>query len=248
MNNKFQFYVLIALIFNLLSCANNKSSNNEALLPKVKVVGAMKNVMWKGMLQASIELDTIKVQKGLYGLGPESYLTGELLILDGKKYVSRVADDSSLIVEESQGLSAPFFVYSNVSEWSSMDLPAEIKSIQELEKWLESAGIDLSAPFAFKLKGSIDSALIHAQNLAAGTKVRSPEEAHQGQVNYELGQSEVDIVGFYSQNHQGVFTHHDSYVHMHLITKDRSMMGHLDEVSFKKMNISVPKGIRSFSE
>ena len=39
--------------------------------------------MWKGELSGTINLDTISNKKGLYGLGPESYLTGELLINNG---------------------------------------------------------------------------------------------------------------------------------------------------------------------
>ena len=43
---------------------------------------------------------------------------------------------------------------------------------------------------------------------------------------------EVDLVGFFSRMHKGVFTHHDTFVHMHLLTADRKMMGHADEVEF----------------
>jgi acetolactate decarboxylase len=45
------------------------------------VAGAMKNVMWKGQLFGTIDLDTIFNKQHLYGLGPVEYLTGELLKL-----------------------------------------------------------------------------------------------------------------------------------------------------------------------
>ena len=64
--------------------------------------------------------------------------------------------------------------------------------------------------------------------------------AHQGQTNYRLGKEVVNIIGFYSQKHQGVFTHHDSYLHLHLITKDGRWMGHLDRVSFQDMQLLLP--------
>jgi acetolactate decarboxylase len=63
--------------------------------------------------------------------------------------------------------------------------------------------------------------------------VSSPSEAHQGQIDYELVNEQMEIVGFFSKEHKAIFTHHDSYVHMHLITKNREIMGHLDEILFK---------------
>lgn len=66
----------VLLISMLFSCKKpSKNMNSD-----VVVVGAMKNVMWKGELGGIISLDTIKNKEGLYGLGPVSYLTGELLI------------------------------------------------------------------------------------------------------------------------------------------------------------------------
>jgi acetolactate decarboxylase len=70
--------------------------------------------------------------------------------------------------------------------------------------------------------------------LPKGTKVSSPEEAHQGQVNFEIKNEQSDLVGFFSTAHQSIFTHHDTYIHVHLITADRQKMGHLDKVIFKK--------------
>ena len=79
----------------------------------VTIVGAMKNVMWKGELSGRIYLDTMSNKEGLYGLGPESYLTGELLVNNGVSYLSKVISDSSMNVERRFDVSARFFVYSN---------------------------------------------------------------------------------------------------------------------------------------
>jgi len=85
----------------------------------------------------------------------------------------------------------------------------------------------------FKLSGMVEKATIHIVNLPKGTKVRSPEDAHQGQKNYTIKNEQTDIVGFFSTTHQAIFTHHDTFLHMHLISADRKFMGHLDEVLFK---------------
>ncbi len=203
----------------------------------------MKNVMWSGDLEGKIELDSIKNKNGLYGLGPKSFLTGELLINNGVSYLSKVTSDSTMSVERDFQVSAPFFVYSNVTEWKEVELPIEIKGIKDLENYIDSIVQERETPFAFKLVGDVSRAIIHIQNLPEGTKVSSPAEAHQGQTNYSLSDKEVEVIGFFSRKHQGVFTHHDSYLHMHLITKDENKMGHLDEIEIKKMKLYLPKGI-----
>lgn len=207
----------------------------------VQIAGAMKNVMWKGQLGGIIQLDTIHNKKGLYGLGPLSYLTGELLINDGNCYVSKVLTDSTMTVAKNCEVTAPFFVYANVNEWKKVELPSEVKHIAQLEKFIDDHTIDAKRPFAFKLTGSINSATIHIQNLPEGTSVSSPEEAHQGQSTYRLSPEDVEIIGFFSTEHKGIFTHHDSFLHMHLITSDKSKMGHMDEVEFDKVTLFLPK-------
>lgn len=226
----------------LLSCNSAKKETiSDDTYSDMIIVGAMKNVMWKGELSSSIDLDTISDKKGLYGLGPESYLTGELLINNGKNYVSKVTSDSTMAVEKRFNVSAPFFVYANINEWEEIELPSNITTTQDLEKFIDERTTENKRPFAFKLIGNISKAIIHVQNLPEGTKVSSPDEAHQGQTNYELKNEETEIVGFFSTKHKGIFTHHDSYLHMHLITKDESKMGHLDELEIENMKLYLPK-------
>ena len=101
-------------------------------LPDIHIVGAMRNVMWKGELGSSIDLDTISDKTGLFGLGPETYLTGEILINDGKCYASTVTDELTMVVEKTFDVSAPFLVYANVAEWDQIKLPPEVKTIPTL--------------------------------------------------------------------------------------------------------------------
>lgn len=232
------------LIIGLISCdstSKEKSIDETATYSDINIVGAMKNVMWKGELGSSIDLDTISNKNGLYGLGPVSYLTGELLINNGKIYVSKVTSDSTMTVEKTFDASAPFFVYGNVTEWNEIELPSDVKTIQNLEEFVDDKTTDFKRPFTFKLIGQVSSAIIHIQNLPKGTKVSSPDEAHQGQTNYNIENEDAEIIGFFSTEHKGVFTHHDSFLHMHLMTKDESKMGHLDELEIGEMKLYLPK-------
>lgn len=234
-------FVLIAMIFGCNSSAKKEIRDTKETYTSIKVTGAMKNVMWKGELEGRIHLDTISDKNGLYGLGPLSHLKGELLIKNGESYVSKVISDSTMSVEKRFDVSAPFFVYGNVNEWDVSELPSEVQTIKELEQFIDKKTMDYKRPFVFKIIGEVSNAIIHIQNLPEGTKVSSPKEAHTGQIKYNIGNELIEIIGFFSTQHHGVFTHHDSNVHMHLITASEDKMGHLDEVHCKKMKLYLPK-------
>lgn len=204
----------------------------------VKIIGAMKNVMWNGELAGIIDLDTLS-KKNLFGLGPVEYLSGEILIFEGKAYKSMVLADSTMHVEETYKIQAPFFAFANINEWTEVKWADSIRSIQQLEAFLEKQTQNIRRPFLFRFIGEIEWATIHVVNLPEGSIVRSPSDAHQGQKKFKLENTSVDILGFFSTQHKGIFTHHDTYVHMHLITSDRKKMGHVDDVRFKKGTLKI---------
>lgn len=233
--------IVITLLFAITlvaGCANSAAKSDSTEItdhpPVVSIVGEMRNVMHKGELFGTIDLDTISNKSHLYGLGPVEYLRGEILIVDGKSYISRVLSDSTMSMEESYQVKAPFFVYSNIEKWVEKPIPDSVQTTHQLELFLDAVTKDAIRPFAFRLIATVDSADIHIVNLPEGTEVHSPEEAHQNQKTYRVINSEVEIIGFFSTEHAGVFIHHDSFVHMHLITKDRTQMGHVDMMTLTK--------------
>lgn len=193
----------------------------------------MKNVMWKGELDKVIRFDSL-MASGTFAIGPLEGLRGEVLIFDGVPFISKVREDASLNVTKEPESGAPFLVYSLVQDWKQAEIPDSISTVPELENYLTQITSDKTKePFPFRLAGTVEFADFHVQNLPEGSKVRSPEEAHRGQVNYFSRDLSVDLVGFYSQNHQGIFTHHDTYVHIHLLSTDRQQMGHVDNIRWE---------------
>lgn len=227
----------LAMLTILNYMANAQQKSNE-----VKIVGEMKNVMWKGQLAGTINLDTLSNRTHLYGLGPVEYLSGEILIMDGIAYKSTVISDTTMKVEETYDIKAPFFGYATIPTWSEQALPDSIQSIRQLEEYLDNLPKTLPRPFMFKLTGTVEQASIHIVNLPKAAIVSSPDEAHQGQKNYELKNEQAELIGFFSTEHKTIFTHHDTFLHLHLITSDKQKMGHLDEVMFKKgtMKLFIP--------
>lgn len=233
-----KYFIMGCCLSALMSCSEKATNPHQ-----VKIVGEIKNVMRNGQLQASIDLDTIADKTHLYGLGPVEYLKGEIMVYEGKSYKSTVVSDSTMLVEETFAIKAPFFGYANVPEWVEYSLPEHVQTLKQLELYLDETTKSATRPFMFKIKGVVDSASIHIVNLPDGTKVSSHHDAHQGMVSYPIENEACEIIGFFSTVHQTILTHHDTYLHLHLMTSDRKKMGHLDEVTFKKggMKLYLPK-------
>lgn len=234
-------HIILGLSFTLFVNFTIKAQTSNNI---VKVSGAMSNVMKKGQLQGTILLDTIQNKQHLYGLGPKEYLKGELLIIDGKSYVASVNEDGSIKTEETFDVKAPFFVYANTENWKEYTLPKKIRTLKQLEEFIDKKTKNNNRPFTFKLQGIFAKINFHIQNLPDGTIVKSPKDAHQGQGKYEGENIEGEIIGFFSTEHQTVFTHHDTYIHIHFINSERTEMGHIDDLMLNgkmKIKLYLPK-------
>lgn len=231
------FGLSVYLASILTNCQSGKQDTSASKIyagNSPKIVGAMKNVMREGKLYGTINLDTISNKQHLYGLGPIEYLTGEIMVIDGKCYKSVVTSDTTMKVSETFSMKAPFFGYAHIDSWTEQAIPDSVKTVLQLEDYIAETTKNYPRPFFFKLTGAVEKASVHIVNLPAGSKVSSPEEAHQGQKNFNILNKDVTLLGFFSTEHQTIFTHHDTYVHIHLITADNLQMGHLEEMLIKQ--------------
>ena len=52
-------------------------------------------------------------------------------------------------------------------------------------------------------------------------------------MRFTIEDKPVSILGFYSEHHQGIFTHHSSFVHMHVKAGDDKIAGHLETIELE---------------
>lgn len=166
------------------------------------------------------------------------------MIWDGMALVSRVEDGAVATSTDFKG-GAAFLVYAQVRDWQSVEIPADLEGSQELELFIRraaaDAGVDVSRPFPFLISGTPELVKFHVVDKKDDLP-HSPEEHERIKVPFELGDTMVEIVGFYSETHQGIFTHHDSNVHMHVRTLDNRTAGHVDELWIRPhMILSIPE-------
>jgi len=214
---------------------------DEAMIhaQEVHIIGAMRNVMRKGELFATLDLDSLSDKTHLYGMGPVEFLTGEITVINGRSFKSNVQPNGEIKVEETFEVKAPFFGYTQIEKWEERQIPDSVYTIQQLENFLNASTRDRSRPYFFKLKGKVSNAKIHVVNLPKGSKVSSPEEAHVGQAVFSIKDKDAEIIGFFSTEHQTIFTHHSTFLHMHLITDDLLQMGHVDELNIVSQGIKL---------
>jgi acetolactate decarboxylase len=195
----------------------------------------MRDVMWKGDLTGKISTDSLN-HPNAFGLGPIEYLKGEVLLIEGQTFISKVIDSIAHQVTQVNSIKAPFFVYSKESDLNSISVAPSELSLQSTEELIDSLYLDYDKPLLVRIDGVFQDLTIHSVDLPEGNSVSSPEEAHKGLTKYHYQSLNGSIVGFFSRKHKAIFTHHDSYFHAHFISEDRSVMGHVDSVLFNSEN------------
>lgn len=227
---KFQNIISIsALIFIALYACSTQPTKDQGF--KVAYKGALKNIMHKGDLSAQADLKDFKDTIHMYALGAVENLKGEILILDSQPYISSVQNEE-LTITHSFDHKATLLVYATVDEWTSITIPNHVATYNDLEKYIEQAaadeGIDTDQPFPFIISGRIRSFDWHVINWKDGDTEHSHEKHITSGPHGTLMDQDVEILGFYSDSHHAVFTHHTTDMHLHVKTMDGSLSGHLD--------------------
>ncbi|MCK0191429.1 FmdE family protein [Arenibacter sp. F20364] len=201
------------------------------IIPKVYTKGAMKDMGTAYDLK--VWLDSLPDKSNLFAMGPYDKMKGEITVFDGKPFFATAFVKDKAVVSQNWDIRSPFLVYSNVKDWEEFNLNGPINSTQEIEEKVaalaKDKGYDLKEPFAFRIAGEF------AQITAHIVTPRSPKiEGYKPDVKSQkffLENNKGELLGFYSENHQGIFTGSKSFVHIHFLKEDQTFMGHLDEIS-----------------
>jgi Alpha-acetolactate decarboxylase len=145
---------------------------------------------------------------------------------------------------ESYETGVPFFVWAEVSAWQTQEMPDGLRTYAELERFVGQAGAkaELTQAFPFVITGRAELIDFHIVNATLDTPPGM--EAHQKiQVPFELHGQDVKFVGFWSSQHQGVFTPMGTNMHAHFQTPDNKVSGHVQGLKLAHgLTLSLPKG------
>ena len=229
---KYLFY--LSLLLTVFAC----SSREPTAFPVVKYAGAMRNVTENHDTTSHIYLDTINPHRRLYGLGPLEGMSGEILIIDGRPYASKMNSKGFNRVRQTYDVRSPYFVYAHVKDWDAAELPAD--SILDnrklglyLEKLAKEKGIDVEKPFPFMLQGEFRKMQYHISYMPKKKKKRTPPKS------FTVENADVIIIGFFSKHHQGIFTEPGSNVVMSFMTTSASHIGQIDQLTLKGKRVQL---------
>jgi acetolactate decarboxylase len=191
--------------------------------------GAQRRVL-AGDLTPQADLRHLVPDADLYALGPLADLRGEVTVIGGIPYIATVSGET-VRVERSFAHQACFLVQARVPRWSWVRIPERLPAWPDLAPVLRDAvsvaGIDADAPVPFGITGRAVTGTLHVLDKRDG-QPHTPARHEQAKIRFPLADEPVDIVGFSSARHQGIFVPMDSTLHAHVVARDGRMAGHLD--------------------
>jgi acetolactate decarboxylase len=229
--------VVLTICLFLLSCNKNK-------VGEVEYTGELRKMMM-GDISPGISLQSLSQSQNLYALGAVENLKGEIQIFDGLP-INSFVNGEGVSLDRSFEKNATLLVYAAVGEWRSLNISRDFKSRDDLEVFIfesaASTGIDTNKPFPFLLAGEIKALDWHVINWDENDKNHTHQKHRESGISGNLKDSEVEILGFYSKRHKGVFTHHSTNMHLHFKTRDENIAGHVDKfILGTKMTLRLPK-------
>ena len=231
------------ILFIFITSCNPKSTPSF----KVDYKGALKNMMHKGDLSAKISLSEINEINYLYALGAVEELKGEVLVINSNVFVSSVSTldtIKSMFIDTTFNKNASLLVYASVEEWISINIPNTIITYEDFEVFVEEIalkkGINTDKPFPFMIEGIAKSFDWHIIDWPEDDTEHSHEKHIHSGLYGTLETQEVEMLGFYSNKHHAIFTHHTTNMHIHV--KSKKVIGHIDDMTLGiDMMLKIPK-------
>ena len=205
--------------------------------PWVRHSGDRRDIIQDGNLEATIALDSLAGVPHLYAIGPIEGLRGEVTIYDGTPSIATV-EEGAPHIEESMRPRAIFLVYGAAADWETVRIPSSLSGLGAVEAFVrteaQAAGLDLSAPFPFRIEGAVDFIDYHII-YKTNQKPHTSEEHQRAKQKYDVSDTEVQMIGFWADEAgEGVYTHPGMRTHLHFRLPDNSASGHIDDIEVRE--------------
>jgi len=222
----------------------------------VEYVGAQKDIFKTGKAASVVSLEDLAGHANLYGMGPIDGFDGEITVFDSKPYITQVRG-SDFTLDKTFKHGAFFLVWTEQKNWVDVPLPQTVKGYVDLQKFVkqkaQEMGIDVSSPFPFLLSGTPVEIKWHINVDRTEGKPVTQELFIRSKQPFVTKNEPVDIIGFYSEKHSGVFLSQyapaikegsgmQNYIHIHHVSRTSKASGHIDDIAFGNgMVLRLPK-------
>ncbi|MFC4698975.1 acetolactate decarboxylase [Glaciecola siphonariae] len=233
------YYVMMISVICFGAVCQASETEQDAYV--IESYGSRLSLIHEGKLDSTVNLKELDISD-IYAIGPVEGLQGEVTVYGGNISISTVINGAPS-VSANQDTGAIFLITAKHNDWLTHSVARELSGLNEVESYikglLEANNIDLTQPRAFRIETSVPYMKYHIIFKTNNTP-HDMAEHRKAKIKFELADTEVDIVGFWVDEHRvGKFTHPGKRTHMHFIAKDQSTSGHID-------NIVVPIGAQIF--
>ena len=196
-----------------------------------------------GYYPAVFHMDTLQNKENVYAVGSMEGLVGEIQVFNSEAFHSRVQEDS-VVVGSSVTANAALMLYAQVANWREISMPLSVVNQEALVGFLEYdneiSGLTSADPLIFTIEGKAEQISWHI--LKGPEKDSISEAAHNvSRLSGVIEDAEVEILGFYSREYEGIITHHNIPLHMHFKTADGLLAGHVDDLELgPEMTMRIP--------
>lgn len=233
-------FAVVALA--VLVCSTPVFAGNKEGL--VEHEGVQRDIFATGKASGVISLQSLAARPGLFAIGPIEGLDGEITIFDSKPYITQVRG-TDWVVDRTFDHGAFFLVWTERTKWHDLPVPETVKGHLELQRFVKTqalmAGIDVTKPFPFLLAGTPSEIRWHINVDRTEGKAITRDLFVRSKESFVTKNEAVDIIGFYSENHLGVFIPHHApgipegsdvknAIHLHFVSRMSKAAGHIDDL------------------
>jgi hypothetical protein len=200
----------------------------------VTVHGELRAMMHEGRTAAAVALDTILPHPGRFAVGALADFSGEVTVLDGMAYLSRPDGDSTRTDARTDSAGAALLVSADVPRWQTVTLDRAIPFAQldaEIARLGAAAGMPADGRYPFLVEGEFEDLRFHVVDGRRFTGRETTHEEHRSvSVQIAHARATATLIGFFSRQDHGVFTHMGSDTHVHVVVTPPLATGHVDHV------------------
>lgn len=235
---------ILLVLFALFCCVVPSRAEESGLPFDLKYYGSFKKMMHMKNVDGVVNLKTALTGRNIYAVGAIKNAEGEIVVHDGKAWLSYGKDGLDKITHEiPDGEQAMLLVTAEVKRWKEIAISKDMDESELYEFILAEAkksGLDASKPFPFLIECRTKNLVWHVIN---GTNTHDMSGHGHGGHNFiksiveKREQVSVVLIGFYSADIQGAFTHLGESWHTHVIIKDENKAGHVEKIGVGKGSI-----------
>jgi acetolactate decarboxylase len=164
---------------------------------------------------------------------------------------------SDYLLEKTFKHGAFFLVWTEQTAWKDVPVPGTVKGYVDLQNFVKAQAhaedIDITKPFPFLLAGMPVEIKWHINVDRTEGKPITKELFVRSKAPFVTKNEPVDIIGFYSDRHVGVFLAEyapaikegsgiKNAIHIHLVSRTSKAAGHIDDITLgDNMVLRLPK-------